>query len=514
MRRSRRILVVLVIVAGSTVMMGCENILSGENNAGSENNSGVGNGGSSDLLGGSDTIGRGYDFFSDYARPSEVKDSRILNLEALSGDDLVERRVIDEGATEVISGESVDEYLTAMSGDVTVEGGYKGFTGSVSASFSQESYQGFGRSFATVRSVVQKEKIFIDSSYTVNPEELKPYLEARFRDQINDPDISPAEIFQAYGTHVITSIFTGGRVEYNATARSSEIVTSRDFGAVARAGFDVKFLSVDADTAFSSSDEQRTFESYSDVTVNVYPAGQSSIDIATEQDYEEWQDAVGASEDNLLAAFDDDGLVGVWNFADDQSRRDELIAGFEEWGRTAEENLGLATFEESTFTVDFKAYGGWERVGGGDNEMDIDSPALGFGGDEVPVTAAVRFEVPQDNELVLLLDFEVVEDGGNGTHFRGRNRRISKTYTGPGTLVGINGNPSCSFRDEATGGDGRSGTFPADQCDLATTSIPGPLGPIEVGTIDWTADADGPNDHLVVGIGGTLNVPVVVRSSE
>ena len=470
---------VVVLVAGSTAMTGCDFFgLSG---------------GSGDPF---DTIGRGYDIFSQYAIPSEVKDSRILNLQALAEDGLLDERVIDEGVTEVISGESVDQYLTAMSSDVTVEGSYKAFTGSVSASFSQESYREYGRSFATVRSVVRKDKFFIDSSY--NAQDLKPYLEDRFRDQINNPDVTPAEVFQAYGTHVITSIFTGGRLEYNATAQTSQISSSRNFGAVAQAGFDVKFISVEADAAFSSSEERSSFESNSEVTVKVYPAAQSSIDVATAQDYAEWQEAVKASEDNLLSAFGDGGLIGVWEFADDQTRRDELTAGFEEWGRTAEENLGLATFEESTFTVSFSAYGGWERVGGDDNEMDIDSPSFGFGGDEVPVTAAVDFAVPQENELLLLLDFEVVEDGGNGTHFKGTGRAISIDYTGPGTLVGINGNPSCSFSDEATGGDGRSGAFPSNQCSL--------------GTVNWTADADGSNDHLVVGIGGTLNVPVLVRA--
>jgi len=478
MRRLRRILVVVVLVAGSTMTTGC-NLFDLFN-------------GSEDAF---DTIGRGYDIFSEYARPSEVKDSRILDLETLSGDDLVERRVIDEGVTEVISGDSVDSYLDQMSGSVTVGGGYKGFTGSISASFSTETYQEYGRSFATVRSVVQKEKIFIDASYTANAEDLKPYLDARFREQINDPDIPPAEIFQAYGTHAITSIFTGGRVEYNATARSSEIVTSRDFGAVAQAGFDVKFLSVDVDAAFSSSDERSSYESHAETSVKVYPAGQSSIDIATAQDYEEWQEAVKASEDNLLAAFDDNGLVGIWNFADDQSRRDELIAGFEEWGRTAEEDLGLGIFEDDTFTVRFEAYGGWNDAGG-DSDMDIDDPVF-EDPDRVPVRASVSVQFVSENTLRIIAGFDIREDGGDGTAFDG-TQTFERRYSGPGTLVGLRGTTSCSnLSDEATPGDGRTGTFPSNQC--------------SIGTINWRADQDG-SDAAYVGIGGSLNVPVVVRS--
>ena len=73
MRRSRRILMVVVLVAGSTAMTGCDFFgLSG---------------GSGDPF---DTIGRGYDIFSQYAIPSEVKDSRILNLQALAEDGLLD----------------------------------------------------------------------------------------------------------------------------------------------------------------------------------------------------------------------------------------------------------------------------------------------------------------------------------------------------------------------------------------------------------------------------------------
>jgi len=468
--------IVLLLLAGTTLTTGCNlfGLFDSPDNA-------------------FNTIGRGYDFFSQYAVPSEVKDSRILNLEALNSDDLLDRRDIDEGKTEVISGESLDTYLTNMSADISVEGSYKGFTGSVSASFNESTYREYGRSFATVRSVVRKEKLFIDSSY--NADDLKPYLDDRFREQINDSDTSPAEIFGSYGTHAITSIFTGGRLEYNATAETSLVEAARDFGAQAKAGFDVKFLSVDAEAAFSSSSERSNYESHAETTVQVYPAAQSSIDIATAQDYQEWQEAVKASEENLLSAFGEGGLIGVWNFADNQDRRDELLAGFEAWARKAEDDLGLGAFGDDTFTVSFNAYGGWPNVEG-DADMDIDGGGPFSDDDNVGVNASVAVDLGADDELVLTLSFDIAEDGGDGTRFKG-TQTLVKTYSGPGTLVGVRGNTSCSLTDEATPGAGRTGSFPSSQCSL--------------GTINWRADQDG-SDAGYVGISGTLNVPVVLRT--
>lgn len=468
--------VLLLSVAG-LLFTGCGNLF----NAGEDSSSSVPRG--------FDTLGRGYDVTRSYARPSEILDSRILDLDSLESDGLLNRRVIDQGETEVISGESLDEYRTALSSSVSVGGSYKAFSGSVSAGFSQNSLQQFGQKFATVRSVVRQDKLFIDGDY--NAADLSSYLTDRFRERINDLDTSPESIFRNYGTHVITSIFTGGRLEYSATVNESLIATSRSFGAVAEAAFGVKFLEVDAAAEFASEQEESSYNRHAETRVNVYPAGSSSIDVANAQDYRAWQDAVNESNDGLLSAFDPNGLIPVWEFAEEQSRKDAILVGFEEWLRRAEESIGLAEYERETMSVSFSAYGGWPLVGG-DADMDIDG---GLSNDTVPVTARIRLSVSDDDHLVIELTFDIREDGGDGTHFSGVQTQRFR-HTNPGTIVGLSGVTSCDLSATATGGNGRTGTFASGQCEL--------------GMISWRADRDG-DDQNYVGLSGTLQVPIIVR---
>ena len=479
LQRNSRFLA-LLIVGVVLLTTGCENLFNSDSEDSSTSPSGF------------DTLGRGYDVTRAYANPSDVKDSRILDLEALEADGLLNQRTIDQGETEVISGESLEKYRTALSTSVSVGGSYKAFSGSVSAGFSRNSFQRFGQQFATVRAEVRQDKLFIDGDY--NAEDLTRYLTDRFKERINDPDTPPERIFRDYGTHVITSIFTGGRLEYNTTVQESLLSTSRSFGVVAEAAFGVKFLEVDATVEFDSSDEETSYNSHAETRVNVYPAGSSAIDIANAEDYRAWQQAVEESNDGLLAAFDPNGLIPAWEFAEEQSRREALIAGFEDWLRRAEESLGLPDYEQETMTVPFSSYGGWPLIGG-DADMDIDGGP--FSNDSVPVTAGVRLSVSDDDHLVVTLSFNIQEDGGDGTHYSGE-RTLSFPHTAAGTIVGLEGVNSCSLNATATGGDGRTGTFSA-VCGL--------------GTISWRADGDG-DDQNYVGLGGTLQVPVLVRIED
>lgn len=435
---------------------------------------------------GRETIGRGYDIFGPYAQPSEVKDGRILDLRALERAGLVETRQIDEGDTQIISGETIDEYLTGLGGSFSVGGSYKAFSGSLSASFSQSTYQRFGQYFATIRSEVRKEKIFIQDG--LNADELEPYLTDRFRDRVNDPDLDPDELFRDYGTHAITSLFTGGRLEYHATVNESQITTSREFGLVANAAFGVRFLEVEASAAFESTSEQQSYESNAETRVTVYPAGESSLTIATAQDYAAWEDAVRESEDSLLSAFDDGGLIPIWEFATDEARRAEIEEAFLAWGRRAEEALGLADFRSETMTFSFSQYGVWPRVNG-DSDMDID------GSDAVDVNASVALSVAEDDHLVVTLTFDIAEPTGDRTRFAG-TRTLRVAHSPSGRLVGVEGTRACNLYDQATGSR-QTGTLSSGQCSL--------------GIISWQADRTG-DDADYVGLGGTLAVPVIVQA--
>jgi hypothetical protein len=139
--------------------------------------------------------------------------------------------------TRFVEGRSAKSYSTEMATKVGVSGGYLYFKGSVNVNFSNSSLTETDRRFATLVCDLSKYKIEIDDRH-MNPSD---YMDAGFKEDINNPDVSPREIFELYGTHVIRSVKMGGRLDYNATSNSVYNSQTNNFESEVKASFNAAF---------------------------------------------------------------------------------------------------------------------------------------------------------------------------------------------------------------------------------------------------------------------------------
>ncbi len=186
-------------------------------------------------------LGNGYLMDQEYARTTSLSTSPVLNIERLNADRHLVKKVANGRNQHKWSAEGSDEYTRQVSEDLKVE-----VKGSL-----------FGASFSnatkTSNTSEQKEKksfklesaywVFQDYVYTIDetdPAYLNAYLESNFKDDINNTliayqgkpqwDNKVDAFIRKYGTHVITGMVTGGRVDMNMsyaqrTTNSSESKT-------------------------------------------------------------------------------------------------------------------------------------------------------------------------------------------------------------------------------------------------------------------------------------------------
>jgi len=81
----------------------------------------------------------------------------------------------------------------------------------------------------------------------------------RQKTKINDPSISPAEIFQIYGTHCLTGLVVGGRLDYSVSARTRDIKESVSIGVYAEASFSIGLGSGSINTSVITESDYNQF---------------------------------------------------------------------------------------------------------------------------------------------------------------------------------------------------------------------------------------------------------------
>lgn len=282
-----------------------------------------------EFLAGIENLGSGYDVFDAYADPSKVK-APILDYSRLNDDGAVELKNVERSSFKTSSGSSIAEYSSDMSVSVGLSGSYMFFSGSVQTNFSKSRYSYDSYSFATYHSMTNKYQFRFPADW--DAEDLKPYMTSQAKNKINDPSIAPEEIFRIYGTHVLTGVIIGGRLDYSISGRTSDLKTNVSIGVYAEASFSKGLGSGSLNTSVITEEELHTFESNMEKHLEVY-GGSSELGqhIIASDDYEAWTNSI---EDNLVFCnFTDNGLIPVWYFCDDQARRDELEAAYASWAQ-------------------------------------------------------------------------------------------------------------------------------------------------------------------------------------
>ncbi|MCL2066936.1 MAG: InlB B-repeat-containing protein [Treponema sp.] len=185
-------------------------------------------------------LGKGYNVLhSPYYTSGEVKTNYILNMKRLIGEGkfVSDPDHYNSSDTIYIRGETLKKYAENFSLKMGISGGIGLFSASVSFSKntanSIESYE----SFATSRTELIREK----QNLTAMPlTELRGYLEDEFKNNwLLNNSVTPAQLFQNYGTHVFLTAYIGGRLDMGFMYHNTESKSATEIETSVRATYAV-----------------------------------------------------------------------------------------------------------------------------------------------------------------------------------------------------------------------------------------------------------------------------------
>jgi MAC/Perforin domain len=273
-------------------------------------------------------LGAGYDVFDNYADVEKVK-AVILDTEAMNGAGLIEQKTLEKSVFETSSGTSISTYASSLQVMASLEGEYMYFSGAVKTNFSQSRYKSEEYSFATVHSSINKYILRVNLGLT--GADLIPYLTEQAKSVINDPAVTPAALFNVYGTHVLTGIIVGGRLDFNISARTTDLSASKSIGVYATASFKNSFSSASVSVETLSDSEWASYNNSKEEKLEIYGgASEFGQFIINDGQYEQW---IGSIQDNLVFAdfTSSNALMPIWELADASERKSQLLAGFNTW---------------------------------------------------------------------------------------------------------------------------------------------------------------------------------------
>lgn len=278
------------------------------------------------ILSGMDFLGRGYDVFSNYADPLEVK-TAVLDFGAMHDAGLIERIQLEKSEFQTIEGESVSEYMDKLSVKASVGGSYAGFSGSVEVNFDEDHYRKSQYSFATVETLIQKYSARIKLGTSTAT--LKSYLTDTASAAINDPGLDPEEVFVSFGTHILRGIIIGGRLDYNVSADMSLVEGSKSVGVFAEAGYEGAF-SVDVSAGTVSESEMSSFNSVRKKSLKVYGGSSEYGQYIISENVAGYAPWIESIKDNpVFCEFDrTTPIVPIWDLCDDPTRAAALESGY------------------------------------------------------------------------------------------------------------------------------------------------------------------------------------------
>ena len=239
---------------------------------------------------------------------------------------------VNSSDTTFTSGQTLSSYKTDFNQKVGVEGGYAGFSASVDVDFGKTESFSEETSFASAYSMNKKEREYIENSKRNIPL-IKKHLKEDFQKDLNDSSVTPEKLFATYGTHVLLDTYLGGRFAVNYTYKNYSRESSEKISVAVKANYEGAFkVGGSSETGFGEESSMTN----ENTSVSGYSRGGKAVAFASlEQAVEKWSDwteSLNDSEnkevwsliDSPETILNQDINTGIWLFAEDESRRNEI----------------------------------------------------------------------------------------------------------------------------------------------------------------------------------------------
>ena len=287
-----------------------------------------------DKLPGLEYLGRGYDFFGEYADVSAVK-SPLIDLESFTKEvnaygvtyaipDAVDFILYNKNEISSIYGQDIQEYQKSLSIAAGAKVKCWGFKASVKTNFSEQYYSRSDFQFITVKNLLSRWRLTLPLDIPT----LQGMLTQSAASDLEFMD--PGLLFSKYGQFMLAEAIIGARADYSASALRTQEFSSTEFQLSARMSY--SWLVGSASANISVEDEEKINNFRSQSVVNVVTKGGASQygQSILEGNYGPWIESV---ENNpVLCDFTQRSLIPIWELCKDPVRKAELEQYFEQLG--------------------------------------------------------------------------------------------------------------------------------------------------------------------------------------
>lgn len=277
-------------------------------------------------------LGNGTDVFGPYAVDANVK-ARVLDTDALNAAGrLVFDPAVQEYRYEEAAGRTINEYASHLGATLGLSGSYLFFSAELQSSFSSDAYRRTEYSYASIIERHWAHSLKVEPGLWGSGERLRPFLTPLARQAINDTDPTgkrwtPAEVIQVYGTHVLTGIYAGGRLDYHLAVQVMDAANETNVMAFAKAKYGSSYASAEISGGLESS-VREVMEQYNRVGPVISAKGGAAqyANPTNDDDYKAWKASL--STNPVYCGIVSGGLTGLWELAETPARRAELQAAF------------------------------------------------------------------------------------------------------------------------------------------------------------------------------------------
>ena len=310
----------------------------------------------------SGSLGYGYNLLtSAYYNPVDIKASySVIDIDKLAAEGYV---YINHLTNAIKAKKELTHTTREYSRRITTSArctGKVGLTGSFKASFDMD-YNSEIKSDQVLINVHSKLLTRRDFMYGVTESILADHLTASFVEDVTK--LSPQQLFDRYGTHVLKDVFMGGRYELNYIYTNSSSKTDKDIMASAEASNSW----VSGEISVKTSEAKMDMQENSDINILAYGGNvnvdPNSIDRA-QQTYPVWADGVNNGE---IAFVDSSEIVPIWDIvaAMKIDKANEISTNLSKYFDSESDKIS-SEFKDS---VSVKSYIASVHIGTGSSEM-------------------------------------------------------------------------------------------------------------------------------------------------
>lgn len=286
-------------------------------------------------------VGHGYNVLTSPFYQSEYVKQCVLEMEKLAKDGYVYEDLKSQRSAEfvMVSGKTLSSYYNHLAFNAGAD--VKSlFSGSLSVDFNISSKVDEKKSFAKGSSILTKSKQYVDMGNLGIPNLREKYLTEYFKESyLLNPEVHPKKLFDIFGTHIMLTVYLGGRLDMSYVYNNVNHEDDMSIGAKVEASYGIVSGSTETDLQKKSSQlrENSTYK------LCAY-GGKVDIDMSTfdkaTANIGKWSESIETTDYLTLikagSLNNDFEMIPIWELVDETTHKARFNEIFDEYKRQLE----------------------------------------------------------------------------------------------------------------------------------------------------------------------------------